>query len=64
MTKELVENYMEENLMTKTNFRKICHLTPSQLFQVMNNNPNIKVGVLARVAKELGIEISEFFGKI
>lgn len=54
---ELIDEFMENNKMSKSKFCKVCKISLSSLNKLMTNSLNISVVVLFKIAKILNIEV-------
>ncbi len=59
----LILNYLKANILTKTQFCKLCKITFSTLNKVLNDKQNLKMKTLFKIARQLNIKISDLFKK-
>lgn len=57
---DLIEKYIEENKISKAEFCRRCKITRECLKKIYNNDLNVRVKKVDRVAQILGIAIYEF----
>ena len=61
--KELIENYLAANKISKTKFCKLCGISLYTLQKIMNNNRNYQIAALFKIAKLLKIQVYQMFRK-
>ncbi len=60
--KEIIENYLKENKMSKTKFCKLCGINLCTLMKVMNNE-NYRINALFKIAKIVKFQVYKMFRK-
>ncbi len=58
--KEIIETYLKENKLSKTEFCKLCGITSYTLMHVMNNG-NYKINALFKIARVLKLQVYQLF---
>lgn len=59
---ELIQKYIEENNITKTNFCKQCKISISTLNLLLKNKAKTKIETLIKISKSTKITIDELLG--
>lgn len=57
---ELIEQYIKENKISKTEFCKRAKITPYILKKIYNHKTNIGIRFIAKIAWTLNVSFSEF----
>lgn len=57
--KELIENYLSANNLSKTKFCEQCKISPSTFYRIMSGNKNIGIIAIVKVARRINVRISE-----
>lgn len=60
--KEIIENYLKENKITKTKFCKLCSISLCTLEKIINNK-NYRINALFKIAKVLKIQVYQMFNE-
>lgn len=60
--KEIIENYLKANKISKTKFCKLCGISCCTLEKIQNNK-NYRIGALFKIAKAVKIQVHQMFGK-
>ncbi len=60
--KEIIENYLKANKISKTKFCKLCGISCYTLEKIQNNK-NYRIGALFKIAKVVKIQVHQMFGK-
>ena len=58
---EIIENYIKENKLSKTRFCQKCKIGLRTYAKMMNNNLEIDLKALVKVAKVMNIRLYEMF---
>ncbi|MBQ7307266.1 MAG: helix-turn-helix transcriptional regulator [Clostridia bacterium] len=58
---EIIENFMFENKISKTEFCKMCEISLSTLNKIMNNDDNFETIALFKIAKVIKIRVYQMF---
>ena len=58
---DLINNFLWENKLTKKEFCKMCKISSSSLSKILNNELNIGIIVLFKIARVMNLEIKDFF---
>ncbi len=61
INKELIQDYIKNKKLTNSKFCELCHISISTLKKVYNNNFNLNVIVLFKIARTLNVPISSLF---
>lgn len=61
INKDLIVNFMEDNSLTVSQFCHMCHMGRGVYNKIMRNDYNFYITVLFRIARTLGVKISELF---
>ena len=57
----LIQKYIKENNLTKQQFCKKCNISTSVLNKILNEQYNIHISALFKIAKVINIQVFEFF---
>lgn len=60
--KELIENYLAANKISKTKFCKLCGISNCTLEKIMNHK-NYRIGALFKIAKVVKIQVFQMFSE-
>ena len=60
--KEIIDNYLIENKISKTRFCKLCGISPYTLKKILNNE-NYEISALFKIAKVIEIQVYQMFCK-
>ncbi len=60
--KEIIDNYLKENKISKTRFCKLCGISPYTLKKILNNE-NYEISALFKIAKVIEIKVFQIFCK-
>lgn len=60
---ELINNYLDENKLSKTDFCKQCRISIITLNKILTNNNNIGMISLFKVARTLDVVICDLFAQ-
>lgn len=60
--KEIIDNYLKENKISKTRFCKLCGISPYTLKKILNNE-NYEISALLKIAKVIEIQVYQMFCK-
>lgn len=58
---EIIENYLQENNLSKTKFCKMCGISHSTFRKIMDNDSNSSLVALFKVVKVMKIHLYEIF---
>ena len=58
---ELIENFINDNNLSKSKFCKMCKISQSTLNKIMTNSENFKIIALFKIARVLKIQVFEMF---
>ncbi len=61
--KEVIENYLKINRISKMKFCKLCGVSLYTLKKIMNNNLNYRIDALFKIAKVINIQVSQMFSE-
>ena len=60
--KEIIDNYLKENKISKTRLCKLCGISPYTLKKILNNE-NYEISALFKIAKVIEIQVYQMFCK-
>ncbi len=60
--KELIENHIKENNISKTKFCKLCGISAYTLEKIIDNQ-NYRADALFKISKVINIEVHQMFDK-
>jgi predicted transcriptional regulator len=60
--KEIIDNYLKDNKISKTRFCKLCSISPYTLKKILNNE-NYEISALFKIAKVIEIQVYQMFCK-
>ena len=60
---EIIENFINENKISKTAFCKMCKISPSTLKKIMNKEDNFGIIALFKIAKVIKIQVYQMFNE-
>lgn len=58
---KILENFMKDNQLSKTQFCKLCKISPSTFQKIMTNNFHFKISALFKIAKVINIQVFQMF---
>ena len=58
--KEIIENYLKANKISKTKFCKLCGISYRTLENIQNNK-NYRIGALFKIARVVKIQVHQMF---
>lgn len=56
----IILNYINEHNLSKKEFAKLCNISRTTLYKLLNNDANITLCTIIRIAKATNISISSF----
>ena len=56
-----IEHFIKKQNLSKTQFCKLCKISPSTFRKVMSNNHKFRISALFKIARTMNMEISEIF---
>lgn len=59
--KEIIENYLKANKISKTKFCKLCGISCCTLEKIQKKN--YRIGALFKITKVVKIQVHQMFGK-
>ena len=57
----IIEKFMLENNISKTNFCKMCKISNSTLNKIMTNDLNFEIVALFKIARVIKIQVYQMF---
>lgn len=54
---EIIEKFMMENKINKTNFCKMCKISPSTLNKIITKDDNFRIIALFKIARVIKIQV-------
>lgn len=58
---ELIENFINDNNLSKSKFCNMCKISQSTLNKIMTNSENFRIIALFKIAKVLKIRVYQMF---
>lgn len=58
---EIFENFMKENNLSKSQFCKMCKISPSTFKKIMNNDLHFCTSALFKIEKTIKVKIFQMF---
>lgn len=58
---EIIENFIQENNISKTQFCKLCKINLKTLNKILSNNTDFGVIALFKIAKVMKIQVYQIF---
>ena len=58
---ELIENFINDNNLSKSKFCKMCKISQSTLNKIMTNSENFRIIALFKIARVLKIQVYQMF---
>ena len=58
---ELIENFINDNNLSKSKFCKMCKISQSTLNKIMINSENFRLIALFKIARVLKIQVYQMF---
>lgn len=59
--KELCENFMKENNLSKTAFCKLCKINLDTYYRILNGQGKFRINALCKISKVINKEVYEMF---
>lgn len=59
--KELIEQYLKDNKLSKTAFCKKCKIAPSTFKKIIEQNTNVGIVAIFRIAFAMNLKVHEIF---
>lgn len=60
---EIIEHYITENKISKTEFCKRCRIGTQTLKKIYNNDDNFEIIALFKIARIIGVRICDLFNE-
>ena len=58
---EVIEQFLNENNLSKAKFCKMCNISATTLNKILSNNTNFNLIALFRIAKVLNLKVCQMF---